>query len=481
MATIEIPLTQGQVAMVDSEDYELISRYKWCANKRKTKWYAVGYVKGTGRKHCKLIYMHRLLTNAPQGVDVDHIDGNGLNNMRKNLRLASRTQNMQNARNIRKGTSRYKGVWFLKRQSRWIAEIKVNKRKIHLGTFGNESEAAMAYDTAAIQYFGEFAHTNFNQGGTKMIARSLVGTADITEKEWLKWRKAGIGGSDIGAIAGMSKFKSSIGVYLDKIGVVLNEGNTSEAAYWGTVMEDVIAREFVKRTKMKIRRRNAILRHPEYEWALANVDRIIVNLERGNGILEIKTASEYVKTEWEGDEIPEQYLVQIQWYFFVTGLQWGCFAALVGGNKFIIKEIERDDELIRYLVDIAKDFWLNHVEKDEPPMFDGSEASTQLLKQLYSESIEDSSIRLGKQEELLIEAREQVEREISVLKEQKAEYENKLKAKLGSHEKGTTENYIIHWKSYTSNRFDSKRFKTDHPDLYKEYAKETISRKILVK
>ncbi|MBJ8026336.1 hypothetical protein JDS90_33765, partial [Bacillus cereus] len=71
----------------------------------------------------------------------------------------------------------------------------------------------------------------------------------------------------------------------------------------------------------------------------------------------------------------------------------------------------------------------------------------------YSESIEDSSISLGKQEELLIEAREQVEREINILKEQKAEYENKLKEKLGTHEKGTTENYTIHWKSYKSNRF----------------------------
>ncbi|MEH7151829.1 hypothetical protein V7095_15685, partial [Bacillus thuringiensis] len=74
-----------------------------------------------------------------------------------------------------------------------------------------------------------------------------------------------------------------------------------------------------------------------------------------------------------------------------------------------------------------------------------------------------------------------VEREISVLKEQKVEYENKLKSKLGSHEKGTTENYTICWKSYKSNRFDSKRFKTDHPDLYKEYVNETISRKFLVK
>lgn len=165
MKFVKVPLTQGQVAIISSEDYELIGRYKWCANKRKTRWYAVGYVKGTGRKNCKVIYMHRLITNAPKGVDVDHIDGNGLNNTRENLRFASRTQNMQNERNIRKGTSRYKGVWFSKQKSKWIAEIKVNKRKIHLGTFADEEEAAKTYDAAAIQYFGEFAHTNFKKGG----------------------------------------------------------------------------------------------------------------------------------------------------------------------------------------------------------------------------------------------------------------------------------------------------------------------------
>ena len=89
----------------------------------------------------------------------------------------------------------------------------------------------------------------------------------------------------------------------------------------------------------------------------------------------------------------------------VTGYEAWWIAVLIGGNKFVYKKIERDEDIIQYLINMERDFWLNHVEKDEPPMFDGSEASTRLLKQLYSESIEDSSISLGKQEELLIEAR----------------------------------------------------------------------------
>ena len=119
----------------------------------------------------------------------------------------------------------------------------------------------------------------------------------------------------------------------------------------------------------------------------------------------------------------------------VTGYEAWWIAVLIGGNKFVHKKIERDEDIIQYLINMERDFWLNHVEKDEPPMFDGSEASTRLLKQMYPESIEDSSISLGKQEELLIEARDRVDREIKALQQQKAEYENKLKAKLGSHEK----------------------------------------------
>ena len=86
----------------------------------------------------------------------------------------------------------------------------------------------------------------------------------------------------------------------------------------------------------------------------------------------------------------------------VTGYEAWWIAVLIGGNKFVYKKIEQDEDIIQYLINMERDFWLNHVEKDEPPMFDGSEASTQLLKKMYPESIEDSFISLGKQEEHLL-------------------------------------------------------------------------------
>ncbi|MCU5101012.1 YqaJ viral recombinase family protein [Bacillus cereus] len=311
-----------------------------------------------------------------------------------------------------------------------------------------------------------------------MQAKVLVNTLNMDHAQWLQARTQGIGGSDVSAIAGLNKWKSAVQVFLEKTQAIEKEDIQSEAAYFGNVLEEVVAKEFAKRTDLKVQRRNAILQHPEYPWMLANVDRLIVGKKNG---LECKIASEYLKKEWRDEEVPAAYLLQCQHYMAVTGYEAWWIAVLIGGNKFVHKKIERDEELIQYLIDIEKDFWLNNVEKNEPPMFDGSDASTDLLKHLYPESITDSFVSLGKQEELLIEARDQVDREIKVLQEQKAEYENKIKAKLGTNEVGGTENYKVYWKSYITNRFDSKRFKADHPDLYEQYVKESKSRKFTVK
>ena len=104
---------------------------------------------------------------------------------------------------------------------------------------------------------------------------------------------------------------------------------------------------------------------------LANVDRLIVGERIG---LECKSASEYLKKDWEGEEDCAYF--QCQHYMAVTGYEAWWIAVLIGGNKFVYKKIERDEDIIQYLINMERDFWLNHVEKDEPPMFDGSEAST---------------------------------------------------------------------------------------------------------
>jgi hypothetical protein len=149
-----VPLTKGKFAIVDAADYERVSRYKWCVSGSGNRLYAVRSDRG---RH---VSMHRLLTNAPRGMVVDHIDGNGLNNRRSNLRVCTQRQNLYNSRPKGK-SSRFKGVCWDKNRRQWIVLISNGERSIHVGRFDDEVEAARAYDRKAFELFGEYAWLNF--------------------------------------------------------------------------------------------------------------------------------------------------------------------------------------------------------------------------------------------------------------------------------------------------------------------------------
>lgn len=155
--TRKIPLTQGQHALVDDADYERVSQHKW-----HIKRYSGGLAYATGRPNGgeRKVLMHRFILNPPDGFEVDHINGDGLDNRRANLRVCSHAENQKNVKKPTTNTSGYKGVAWSKHHLRWKAEIRANGKRIHLGTFDTAEEAAAAYDTAAKQMHGEFARTN---------------------------------------------------------------------------------------------------------------------------------------------------------------------------------------------------------------------------------------------------------------------------------------------------------------------------------
>lgn len=308
-----------------------------------------------------------------------------------------------------------------------------------------------------------------------MQAQVLAPTVDIDRKQWLEQRRKGIGGSDAAAIAGLSRYRSPIQVYMDKLGLI-EPVEENEAMYWGTKLEDVVAEEFSLRTGLKVRRRNAILQHPEYPFMLANVDRLIVGKREG---LECKTTSAYKASEWDGKDIPWEYEIQCHHYMAVTGFEAWWIAVLIGGNKFVYKRIERNEQIIQDLIKLESRFWNEHVLKQIPPEMDGSEASSELIKQMYPES-NGASIDLPSTVENWIEQFEQAVKEEKAAKEKKEEAANKIKSLLGEYEIGLYKDRKISWKSYETKRIDSKRLKEELPDLYEKYTRTTVARRFLI-
>jgi HNH endonuclease len=156
---IEIPLTQNKVAIIDKEDAELISNYKWYANKRGGTFYALTNVRKPDGKRT-ILSMHRLLLSNPIGIWIDHRDGNGLNNCRSNLRLVTGSQNQANSRLRVDNKSGFKGVCWNRQVGKWQVYITVKGNRIHLGLFDDKEKAGSIYDKAAEKYFGKYAYTN---------------------------------------------------------------------------------------------------------------------------------------------------------------------------------------------------------------------------------------------------------------------------------------------------------------------------------
>lgn len=198
---------------------------------------------------------------------------------------------------------------------------------------------------------------------------------------WLERRRTGIGGSDVAAILGISPYRTALDVYLDKTGASQPIAD-SEPMYWGRRLEDVVAQEWQLRTGRKVQRVNSILRGAE-PWMLANIDRAIVAegsrartddtgvLRGAVGVIECKTASAYAAADWDGldgsDALPVHYAAQGVWYLAVTGLDVCEFAALIGGQRFVQRRVERDEETIRGIVEQVREFWFAHVVAGVPP------------------------------------------------------------------------------------------------------------------
>lgn len=158
---MKIPLTQSKFALVDDEDYEWLSQWKWCPHKNGHATYAHRNLKIGD--HWGVILMHREIMKLQpgDGIIIDHIDRNSLNNQKSNLRVSNKSQNAINSRLNCNNSSGYRGVFLDRRDGKWYSQIRVNYKKIHGGRFEDKVSAALSYDKLAIKHYGKDAFLNF--------------------------------------------------------------------------------------------------------------------------------------------------------------------------------------------------------------------------------------------------------------------------------------------------------------------------------
>jgi len=307
------------------------------------------------------------------------------------------------------------------------------------------------------------------------------------EKEWLANRTKGIGGSDVGAICGVNKYSSARLIYLKKTGQY-QDNEFSDAAlermHFGRMLEPIVANEYVRRTGNKVIVSPATLSHKDYPWAIANVDRLIVD-DKGvpYGILECKTASEYMDEAWSEGDVPLSYLYQLNWYLWVTGLEYGVIACLVGGNKFYHYEVWRNDELLKDEIFPKVDkFWNYHIKNLIEPELSGTDADSESVANEYSEVIKGSEIVL--EDETMNELAAIVKECKAKIKELEAtekEATNRLKDALKNNEIGYTKDYIIKWSPRSQSRIDIEKLKKKYPAVYADCVKQINFRVFTVK
>jgi len=302
---------------------------------------------------------------------------------------------------------------------------------------------------------------------------------NIPSEEWVQDRKEYLGGSELAAAFGKSKYQTPLQLWMIKTGRMEPQGS-SPITELGHILESVVAEKFTETTGLKARNRSQAYQHPRHCFLRGNIDRQITssNLHDSPGVLEIKTTSSQ-RLKHEENLYPLSWEYQIQWYLFLSGYSYS-YLAIMERDTGVFHEpilIQRNQELIDELFEKAVTWWNTHILADIPPdpmnnedmliLFPNSEEGKILVATpgsygLYNElcKVRDRKSDLEKMEEYL-----QVQ----------------LKQKLGDHELlqcGSKK--LISWKSSTQNRLDTPAFKQAHPELYKQFLKQTSTRRFTV-
>jgi putative phage-type endonuclease len=318
----------------------------------------------------------------------------------------------------------------------------------------------------------------------KAPALRLVDTKGLSRDDWLVVRKTGIGGSDAAAAVGLNPYMSPLELWLDKTGRAdglprSDLADTTSPIYWGTLLEPIVAAVYTQQTGNRVRKVNAVLRHPTIPFMIANIDREIVGA-RDVQILECKTAGEFGARLWR-DGVPEYVQIQVQHQLAVTGKSAAHVAVLLCGQALEVHRIDRDDALIGRLVELEAAFW-RYVETDTPPPADGSESADRALRHLYPghggtvDFTDDRPLSSTFADLVAVRA------EIDARQQVEAKLKQTIQQAMGDATRALFETGEVSFKrSKDSSAIDLKRLLAEHPAFKQQYAiQKPGSRRFLI-
>jgi len=301
---------------------------------------------------------------------------------------------------------------------------------------------------------------------------------DTLSEQQIAERQHGIGGSDVAAILGMSPWKSPLDVYLEKIGEAGYQP-ANERMYWGQRLESLVADEYCTRNKREVRRKHQAVVHKRYPWMRANIDRVVLNLDR---LLECKTTSERNADRWGepgSDQIPELYMAQVQHYLIVTGRGVADVAVLIGGQEYRDYTVEADGAIRDMLLEEENRFWHEHVEARVPP----APRSVEEAAKLWPKHTDASAIATADVQQAI--------EHLHSMREDKKEIEAqekhwKLVVQQAMGDAGVLldpdgKQQLVTWKHQEQRQLDTKALRNDHPELASEYERINSFRRFLLK
>jgi len=286
-----------------------------------------------------------------------------------------------------------------------------------------------------------------------------------------------VGGSDVAAIMGLSRWSTPLKTWALKTQSIPDDFVMNEAMELGVELEDFVAKKFSKATGKKVQVDNRDFTHPEYPYMKAHIDRWIV----GGEILECKTCSGWKAKEWDGDEIPDEYFLQLNWYLGIVGKKVGHIAVLIGGQMFRHKLLNFSQALFDTQVAAVKEFWEDFVLLKQAPMALSADHDT--LIELHPESRNEEMIQVDDCEIELHVNQLSVDRmegkaQIKDINVDVSQAENSLKQMIGDNVGIETGQHKITWKYQERNSVDTKKMKED--GIYDRYTKTTSTRVLRV-